>query len=271
MTGLPAQSLPLVIGPFEMGLAVAFVMASGCVSLAYGLGLARDLFWGTVRTFVQLLAMGWALQFIFGLAWSLPVLAVFALMVAMATRIVLKRIKEPQLSMGLPIFWAMLGSYALVTVMVTGVVVNAEPWWLPQYFLPLGGMIIGNSMNALALSLERLFTGLRQRRDEVEMRLALGADAGEASRPIVREAVKAGMIPSINAMMGVGVVFIPGMMTGQILAGADPMLAVRYQIVVMLMLTASSALSAVLVAIMARRRCFTAAHQLRLRPDTDPD
>ena len=261
--------LPLAIGPLELGLAVAFVLASGCVSLAYGLGLARDLFWGTVRTFAQLFAMGWALKFIFGLTMSLPVLAVYVLMVALAARIVLKRVKEPGLSLGLPLFGAMLGSYALVAVMVTGVVVNASPWWLPQYFLPLGGMIIGNSMNALAISLERLFSLLRQRRDEVEMRLSLGADASEASRPLVREAVKAGMIPSINAMMGVGVVFIPGMMTGQILAGADPMLAVRYQIVVMLMLTASSALSAVLVIHMARRRCFTDAHQLKLRPETD--
>ena len=263
------NAMPLHIGAFELTLAVAFVVASGCVSLAYGLGLTRDLFWGTVRTFVQLMAMGWVLKLIFGLDMSLPVLAVFVLMVAVATHIVLRRVKEPRLRLGLPVFWAMLGSYALVTIMVTGVVVNAEPWWKAQYFLPLGGMIVGNSMNALAISLERLFTELRQRRDEVEMRLCLGADAAEASRPIVREAVKAGMIPSINAMMGVGVVFIPGMMTGQILAGADPMLAVRYQIVVMLMLTASSALSAVLVTVMARRRCFTRDHRLRLRPDTD--
>ena len=154
--------------------------------------------------------MGWALKYIFGLTMSLPVLAVFVLMVAMAAHIVLKRVKEPGLSLGLPVFWSMLGSYALVTVMVTGVVINADPWWQPRYFLPLGGMIVGNSMNALAISLERLFSLLRGRRDEVEMRLCLGADATEAARPLVREAVKAGMIPSVNAMMGVGVVFHSG-------------------------------------------------------------
>ena len=143
-------------------------------------------------------------------------------MIVFAARIVADRVKEPDVAYLVPTFLSMLAGYFLIAVLVTGVIVQPDPWWKPQYFLPLGGMIIGNSMNALAISLERLFSTLRSKRDEVEMRLSLGADYEEASREILAQALKAGMIPSINNMMGVGVVFIPGLMTGQILAGARP-------------------------------------------------
>jgi putative ABC transport system permease protein len=162
----------------------------------------------------------------------------------------------------------MLLSYMLVSVFVVGVIVDATPWYQPEYFLTLGGMIIGNSMNAIAISLDRLFTDLLQRRGEVELRLLLGATAREASADITREAIRAGMIPSINAMMGVGLVFIPGMMTGQILAGSDPFVAVKYQIMVMLMLVGSTALGSILVVGLVRSRCFNREQQLVLADGT---
>ena len=155
---------------------------------------------------------------------------------------------------------------ALVSILVTGVVVGADPWWKPQYFIPLAGMVIGNSMNAIAIALDRLVSDLRARRAEVEMKLCLGADVSEASTEMVAGAMKAGMIPSINGMMAVGIVFIPGMMTGQILAGADPLEAIRYQIVVMLMIVGSTALGSMLVVRLVRRRCFGPGQQLLLRP-----
>ena len=111
---------------------------------------------------------------------------------------------------------------------------------------------------------ERLFADLRDRRDHVEMKLSLGANYREASEDMVRRAIKAGMIPSINSLMGVGIVFIPGMMTGQIVAGADPVAAVRYQIVVMLMLVASTTISTLIVVLLTRRRCFGESQQLIL-------
>jgi putative ABC transport system permease protein len=126
-------------------------------------------------------------------------------------------------------------------------------------------MIIGNSMNAIAISLDRLFSDLLRRRSEVELLICLGATGKEASVDMYRDAIKAGMIPSINAMMGVGVVFIPGMMTGQILAGSDPLVAVKYQIVVMLMLVASTALGSLLDVSLVRKRCFAADHRLIIR------
>ena len=125
-------------------------------------------------------------------------------------------------------------------------------------------MIAGNSMNAISLSLERLLRDLRQQRPQIELALILGATGSQATAPILRAAVRAGMIPSINALMTVGLVSLPGMMTGQILSGTAPGDAVRYQIVVMLMLVASTAIGATLVTWVVRRRCFTRAHQLAI-------
>lgn len=263
------MSGPIPIGPGQLSLTLIFVAVAGGVSLAYNLGLAKNLAIGTVRTFVQLFIMGYALKFIFALEMGLPVVAVFAGMVAAAAHIVRGRVAERDVAFGLPVFGTMVASYMLVATMVTGVIVGADPWWEPQYFLPIGGMVAGNSMNALAISLERLFSSLRARREEIEMKLSLGADYREASNEIMREAIRAGMIPSINALMGVGLVSIPGMMTGQIIAGADPAMACRYQIVVMLMIAAATSLSSFVVISVVRKMCFGEDHQLVLRKDRD--
>ena len=124
----------------------------------------------------------------------------------------------------------------------------------------------GNPMNAIAIALERLMEELRKRKPEVEARLCLGANYKEASRDIFKNAMRAGMIPSINSLMGVGIVFIPGMMTGQILAGADPLQAIRYQIIVMVMLVGSTAIGTLLVVYLVRKLCFGSGDRLLLQP-----
>ncbi|SMC21863.1 putative ABC transport system permease protein [Desulfacinum hydrothermale DSM 13146] len=254
----------LKISNLQLAAALGFVLLGGLTSLVHGLRLEKDLLWGTVRTFAQLFAMGYVLTVIFRVQHPEPVLAFFVFMIASAAWIIRSRVSERAVSFFLPTLCSMLVSYLIIAYVVTAVVVGVDPWWRPQYFLPLGGMVIGNSMNAVAIALERLFGELRSRRAQVEALLCLGADCREASGDMVRMAVKAGMIPSINAMMGVGIVFIPGMMTGQILAGADPLVAIRYQIVVMLMLVGSTTLATLLVVWLVRRRCFGPKHELLL-------
>lgn len=257
------------IGPVQLLFALAFILLAQAASLLHHLGLVKVLTLGAVRTFLQLFIMGYALRIVFGLDMLEVTLGVFLIMLVMAAATVRGRVKERQVPFVVPMFAAMLVSYSLVSVLVVGVVVGAKPWWEARYFIPLAGMIIGNSMNALALALERFFSDLRTKRELVEMKLSLGADYREASREIMADAVRAGMIPSINSMMGVGIVFIPGMMTGQILAGADPLTAIRYQIVVMLMLVGSTALGSVIVVLLIRKRCFGPGQQLLLRPGKD--
>ncbi|MBU1004009.1 MAG: iron export ABC transporter permease subunit FetB [Proteobacteria bacterium] len=260
---------PIAIGPEQLALTLVFVLVAGVISLVYNLGLHKSLAIGTVRTFVQLFLMGYALKYIFALQMGLPVVVVFAAMVAAAAHIVHGRVPEREVAFGLPVFGAMVATYMLVATTVTGLIIGADPWWEPRYFLPIGGMVAGNSMNALSISLERLFSSLRARRAEIEMKLSLGADYREASNDIMREAIRAGMIPSINSLMGVGLVSIPGMMTGQIIAGADPAMACRYQIVVMLMIAAATALSSFMVITIVRRMCFGEDFRLLLHKDRD--
>ncbi len=255
----------LDIGILQLSLVLVFVLLAGIASLRLRLGLERDLLWGTLRTVAQLVLLGFVLTWIFQIRHWYIVLAVYALMIFFAARIIRGRVRAGNIRFFFPVFMSMLFSYMLISLFIVAVVVGADPWYQPEYFLPLGGMIIGNSMNAIAISLDRLFTDLLRRRQEIELRLILGATAGQASGDIMREAVRAGMIPSINAMMGVGLVFIPGMMTGQILAGSDPFVAVKYQIMVMLMLVGSTALGSLLVISLVRSRCFNREHQLVLR------
>jgi putative ABC transport system permease protein len=253
------------IGPGQLMLGLFFVLMAGIISLHHALRLERDLLVGVVRTFVQLFLLGYVLKFIFNLNKAWLVLGVFSFMILFAAWTIRGRIRDRQVAFFWPVFMSMMASYLLVSYVVTALVVQVQPWWKPQYFIPLGGMVIGNSMNAMAISLDRLLGELRARRHEVEMMLCLGADYSESSRDVLKTAMAAGMIPSINSMMAVGVVFIPGMMTGQILAGADPLVAIRYQMVVMVMLVGSTAIGTFLVTVLVRRRCFGPAHQLLLR------
>ncbi len=246
-------------------LSLGFILLAGIASLRLHLGLEKDLLWGTIRTVSQLFLMGFVLRYIFAVNTWYVVLVVYFAMIFFAARIARGRAKEAQIAVFLPTFVSMSITYLIVTYIVVSVIVGMKPWYEAKYFIPLGGMVIGNSMTAISVSLERLLTDLRNRRDEVELYLVLGANYKQASAEIFRNAIKAGMIPSITNMMGVGLVFLPGMMTGQIIAGSDPLVAVKYQIMVMLMLVGSTAVGSILVAFLVRKKCFSADERLILR------
>lgn len=260
---MTTQIIPIGIGHLFIGL--VFIVIAGITSMVHSLKLERDLLIGTVRTFVQLFLLGYILKFIFRLDSAVIVLVVFCFMIFFAAWEIRSRVKEKQVAFFWPLLISMIFSYVVVSYIVTSVLVNVKPWWKPQYFIPLGGMVIGNSMNAIAIALERLMEELRKRKSEVEAKLCLGANYKEASQDIFKNAMRAGMIPSINSLMGVGIVFIPGMMTGQILAGADPLQAIRYQIIVMVMLVGSTAIGSLLVVYLVRKLCFGPGDRLLLQ------
>ncbi|MBC8524578.1 MAG: iron export ABC transporter permease subunit FetB [Chlorobium phaeobacteroides] len=252
------------ISTWQLLLGLIFIILAQGASFAYHLGLNRDITVGTIRTFAQLFLMGYALTLIFQLNSVWFTLGIFIIMAVSASFIVRGRVKEKQISYMVPTFLAMFISYFVTAIFVSGLIVGVDPWWEPRYFLPIGGMVIGNSMSALAIALERLFKEIRQQKDLIETQLCLGANYREASSEMFKNAVTAGMIPSINAMMGVGLVFIPGMMSGQILAGADPLQAIRYQIVIMLMLVGSTATTSIITMLIVRKRCFGRGEELLL-------
>lgn len=248
----------IAIGWPELALAAGFMLVTGALSLALGLGLVKDLAIASVRTYLQLLALGLVLRWVFAARLWYVVVALLGLMTVMATRIILKRAPDAPPGLFGPSLLSMATTGITVTFAVTALVVRVPVWYEPRYVIPIAGMVLGNSMTGIALALERLFSDLDARAEEVLGAVALGATPWEAARGAVRSSLRAGLIPTINSMAAAGIVFIPGMMTGQVLAGADPLEATKYQIVVMLMVSAATAIGSIMAVMLAYRRRFSA-------------
>jgi putative ABC transport system permease protein len=245
------------IGPWQLAIATLFVVFVGVISIRLSLGITKDLALATVRTYVQLFVLGFVLRWVFGVNSPWLVVGLILLMVLFAARILITRSPDAPPGIFGSAFLAMALTGFIVTFSVTGVIVQVQPWYLPQYVIPLAGMVIGNSMTGIALALERVFADLDAREGELLALTALGATPWEAAHSSVRLALRAGLIPTINSMAAAGLVFIPGMMAGQILAGADPVTATGYQIVVMLMVAAATAMGSVVALLLTYRRRFT--------------
>ncbi|MCE5190901.1 MAG: iron export ABC transporter permease subunit FetB [Actinomycetia bacterium] len=248
----------VAIGWPQLLLAAGFMLITGALSLAIGLGLVKDLAVASVRTYVQLLALGVVLRWVFAVRLWWVVVLLLGFMTVVATRIVVKRAPDAPRGLFSPALFSMVVTAITVTFAVTALIVRVPVWYEPRYVIPIAGMVLGNSMTGIALSLERLFSDLDARSGEILALTALGADRWEAARASVRLALRAGLIPTINSMAAAGIVFIPGMMTGQVLAGADPLEATKYQIVVMLMISAATAIGSILAVMLSYRRAFTA-------------
>jgi putative ABC transport system permease protein len=231
------------------------------VSVALKLDLERKLAWAAVRTVVQLLAIGYVLGWVFQFdRWFvvLPLMVAMTLIAGFAGAQRGARTYAGQRVDSVVSIWV---SSWLVAAVGLFVVIRIRPWYEPQYAIPILGMILGNTLTGVSLGIERMTEELTARRDRVDMALALGATRWEAAQAPARQAVRAGMIPTLNQMAVVGIVSLPGMMTGQVLAGQSPLQAVRYQIVIMFLIAASSALGTVLAVLLTYRRLFSADHR----------
>jgi putative ABC transport system permease protein len=152
-----------------------------------------------------------------------------------------------------------------VTVLALLVILQPTPWYLPQYAIPLLGMILGNTMTGIAIALDNLTRQTIDRRRQIEARLALGDSATVAIAQVRRDALRSGLIPVVNAMTTAGIVSLPGMMTGQILAGSPPMEAAKYQILILFLIAAGTGLGSIFAVLIASRRLFD--ERMRLRCD----
>ncbi len=264
-----AQVVPITDA--QLFLSVVLVLVAGGVSALCRLGLLRSLLWGTIRCVVQLSLVGYALGWIFSVDRIELVALIVALMAGVAAVTATRRTPHVTDFPAVIAFAALTATTYLVTSIVCGLIIRAQPWYTARIAIPIAGMILGNAASGTALSIDRLYAEIRARRDEVEALLALGATPWEAVRDCVREAVRAGMTPTINSLMVVGLVSLPGMMTGQILGGVDPTEAVRYQIVVMLMITTAAAIGSMMLVGLCFRRLFTADDALKPEPAGDPN
>jgi len=250
------ENSTIPISNLQLAFTVLLVLITGGISSFLKLGLLKSLIWGTIRTFIQLTLVGYALTYIFEINNLWLIIAIITLMCYIASRAAVKRTPNvPDYPIVLA-FFSLLASTYLVGIIVTTLIISPEPWYSARIVIPILGMILGNAMNGISLSLDRLYGEARSRAAEIEAMLTFGATPWEAVRSSVREAIRAGMTPTINSLMVVGLVSLPGMMTGQILGGADPREAVRYQIVVMLMIAAAVAIGCLILVGLSYKKLF---------------
>lgn len=246
-----------------LALAALLVLLAGGLSLLLKLDLERRLFYATGRMVVQLTLMGYVLHWVFALDAGGWVALILIVMLLVAAWNAIKRPSRTFRGAYPATLLTMLGSGLAVSLYTTSGVIGTATWYEPRYIIPLTGMALGNSLTGISLGLDHLLETFARRRDEVEADLAFGATTWEAARGPVAEAVRRGMIPTINAMMVMGLVFLPGMMTGQVLGGEPPLEAVKYQAVVMCMISGSVALGTTILCLLAVRLLFNDRHQLR--------
>ncbi len=248
---------------WQVGIGAALILVNGVISLALDLGLHRRLLVASLRTVVQLALVGFVLHWVFTLSRWYGVLALMLAMALIAGLAAVGRTRRRYAGMHLNSILSIWTSSWLVTGVALLGILQADPWYSPQYAIPLLGMMLGNTLNGISLGLDRFTGALIDQRHRVEGLLSIGATRWEAAGPQVREAVRTGMIPIINSMMVVGMVSLPGMMTGQILAGVEPAEAVKYQIVIMFMIASATALGTVTVVLLSYLRLFDHRHRLR--------
>lgn len=246
------------------GLAWSLLLIAAVLALSrwQGLGMERKVLIGCLRTIVQLMAIGFVLGWIIQSAdWRL-VLAASLLQLLAAAWISGSLVSPPMRGSRQLALVALAPAYIAILSLLLVAVIRPQPWWDPRIVLPLGGMLLGNAVTAVALAINRFNSDLVSRQDLVLARLALGVPWAAAVREERNAAAGAAILPIVSALLTVGLVALPGMMTGQIIAGIHPLAAVRYQIVVMFMIAAVIALATTITMwLLVRRGRFEYAAQ----------
>ncbi len=255
----------ITLTPIDLGLAALLIMLLALVSWRSHNGMERKILFSSVRATLQLLLVGVALQTLFDHSSLLWVTLISLGMVLLAGREIHAR---QQRRLNGP--WgfatgtvAMFLSSMLTALFALLVIIQNDPWYQPQYAIPLLGMLLGNTMNGISLGLDRLTNSVWQQRRIIEARLALGESAQQAIHPLRDEAVRTGMIPILNAMAAAGLISLPGMMTGQILSGTPPIEAVKYQILILFLIAAGTGFGVMAAISIASRRFFDTRDRLR--------
>ncbi|MDB9445687.1 ABC transporter permease [Anabaena sp. CS-542/02] len=247
---------------------VDLVIAVGLMAIAIGLstwerlGLELNLAMATGRTILQLLVLGYVLDFIFALDNVWGVLAILAVILTITAMVAKNRIsvKIPRV---LPLVWgAILISTALTVIYTNFLIIQPDRWYEPRYVIPLAGIVLGNAMNAAAIAGERLVSTLNSQYVEIETHLSLGATPHQAVSQYRKQAIRSAFLPTLNQMMLMGMVAIPGITTGQLIAGISPLDAVYYEIVIIFMVAMANLLTSILVTRGLYHQFFNSAAQL---------
>ncbi len=254
------------LSAWDLSIAALLVLLLAALGLKLQLGVTRQLLIAAARTTIQLLLVGYILKILFDSVNLIYMTVVVTVMLLFAGREVMARQTHPYKGwwgFGMGTVSMFLSTFTVTFIALT-VIINNEPWYTPQYSIPLLGMMLGNTMTGIALGLERLTQAAREQRKQIEAQLILGHSGQKSIMAIRRQSMRYGMIPIINSMAAAGLVSLPGMMTGQILAGSPPLEAVKYQILIMFLIAAGTGFGSVVAVVLGSRRLFDGRERLRL-------
>ena len=262
---MSTDNMQIVLTYADIALASSLIIIVLVVSWFLRLRLTKTLVIAAVRTVIQLSFIGLILAWIFAREQWYEVLIILTIMTLIAGSAAKNRVKRTYKGLLIDTLIAVSTSAVLVTVIAISLILQVQPWYTPQFIIPILGLILGNSLTAISLTSNQLIENLHGQQGRIEMMLSLSAKPFEAVHEQIRAAIINGMTPTLNSMLVVGIVSLPGMMTGQILAGADPTQAVRYQIVTMFLICVSSTLGCTISALLIYQRFFNKTQQF-IRP-----
>jgi putative ABC transport system permease protein len=256
----------ILLSPADLAIAAILILLLSALSWRLKIGIGKQIIISALRTTIQLLLIGLVLKTLFSYIHIGWVSLMAIIMLLAAGREVMKR-QHHRFSgwwgYGIGTSSMFISSFT-VTLLSLIIVIKADPWYTPQYAIPMLGMILGNTMSGISLSVDRLTQNAWQQKDLIEARLMLGHPAKLAIDQIKKDSIRVGMIPMINAMAAAGIITLPGMMTGQILAGSPPLEAVKYQILIMFLITAGTGFGTIAAITLGARRLFDERQRLRL-------
>lgn len=253
----------IVLDSGDLVLAALLILINAGLALWLSLRITRRILVASLRSVIQLSLLGLLLRWVFDLDRPAIVVAVMAAMALIAGFEAVRRTghRVPGI-LPLSLLVTLVSSMA-VALYGTQLVLRVSPWYSPRYLIPILGMILGNSLNGISLGLDSALGAFRNERERVEMLLAHGASRTEASRDVVRNAIRTGMIPILNTMIAAGLISIPGMMTGQILSGEEPHAASAYQIFILFCIAGAVALGTLGAVFGVTRLVFDGRDRLR--------
>ena len=255
----------LQLSIYQMIASYIFVLILLVIVRRRGINRGKEILLATFRMSLQLTLVGYLLVYVFDHPNLWVTLGIWTIMLVFAVFNTFQRIKM-DMSPALKRVTALAMGIGTVTSLLFFilVVVGLNPWYDPRYFIPIAGMLIGNSMTGISLGIKSLVEAMDKQRAVVEGALMLGADPGTAVKDISNSAFDSAILPTINSMMGMGIVFLPGMMTGQILSGESPVTAIQYQIAIMLGIMGAVALTVLVFLHFGTRTFFNRRAQLQI-------
>lgn len=239
-----------------MLVAILMVCIAAGISVAMKMGVAKGLLWSTARSLIQLLVMGYVLAYVIRANNGWLVVGLICLMTLAAAQITMSRASNIPKGLTGTVLLALVVTMLLMLSIVAEAIVRPHPWYAAQLVIPITGMLLGNTVSAISLALTRFFDSMRSRSGEVQTLLALGATKWEAARPSMVSSIKMGLLPSIAMLASSGIVTIPGMMSGQVIAGKSPIDAAKYQFVMLAAIGALTLLADSIIVALVYKRCF---------------